>query len=78
MKRLMMTILILVALLYVCATTQPMCPSQDIVIKSDSGYVYIPEGYLVPENYMTMEQFEELVREYQRKLREGEMRRKGI
>ena len=61
-------ILVFIVLLFIasCATSKPcVCPDEDIVIIDGQGMpTKIGKGWLIPENYYTIEEWKKLVQEY--------------
>lgn len=65
-KQPIIIIAIILALLG-CATVPvvcPVCPPEDVIINTEAGPIYVREGLMVPENYYTQEEWNQLMKDY--------------
>jgi hypothetical protein len=55
-----------------CATVPqpqcPVCPGEDVIIISPAGPVKVLKGMMVPDNYYTIQEWNELVEAYKKTL----------
>jgi hypothetical protein len=58
-------ILIILAMLVGCAAIPdcPTCPPENVIVATPGGPMEIEKGQLVPENYWTLPEWEEFVKE---------------
>ena len=62
-----MRFLFIFAFLVGCATAPvvcPICPPEDVIISTEAGPIFIEKGLIVPNNYYTQEEWDQLVKEY--------------
>ena len=68
----LLVIILSSVLLFSCVATCPPCPvspPEDVIISTEAGPIAIEKGSMIPDNYYTLPEWQELIDAYEENLK---------